>query len=329
MRTVIQRVTKASVTVGDELISSIGRGICILVGISKDDTPKEREYIVRKILNLRLFDDENDKRWAKSVRDKQLEILCVSQFTLYSILKGNKPDFHQAMPGDQSQTYYNEFLDMLRKDYNPDKIKDGQFGAHMQVHIQNDGPVTIQLDSPPDSGVSTGQESAGNTDLLWHSRQSGTKTPVAVVKAQPKDKKVEKATKYVSNFTETFQDQPDTQIQFIDTINKGTQGSISVAEMMLSVTGLLSGQRELLCSFTGFLPPGHTVGIQNNDPTQVIVRIPGQRSALNRQELTQFVDSIRSNSASAVPEEQRAPSDMTAGLSELISQFEKLSTTQS
>lgn len=62
---------------------------------------------------------------------------------------------------------------------------------------------------------------------------------------------------------------------------------------MLSVTGLLSGQRELLCSFTGFLPPGHTVGIQNNDPTQVIVRIPGQRSALNRQELTQFVDSIR------------------------------------
>nr|XP_054751490.1 D-aminoacyl-tRNA deacylase-like [Lytechinus pictus] len=171
MRTIIQRVTKASVTVGDELISSIGRGLCILVGISKDDTPKEREYIVRKILNLRLFDDENDKRWAKSVRDKQLEILCVSQFTLYSILKGNKPDFHQAMPGDQSQIYYNEFLDMLREDYHPDKIKDGQFGAHMQVHIQNDGPVTIQLDSPPDSGMSTGQESAGNADLLRHSRQ--------------------------------------------------------------------------------------------------------------------------------------------------------------
>nr|XP_054759350.1 uncharacterized protein LOC129265375 [Lytechinus pictus] len=160
-------------------------------------------------------------------------------------------------------------------------------------------------------------------------RNSGSKTPVAVVKAQPKDKKVEKATKYVSNFHEAFQDQPDVRIQFVDSISKGRHGSISVPEMMLSVTGLLLGQRELLCSLTGFLPPGHTIGIMNNDPTQVIVRIPGQRSALNRDELTQFVDSIRSNTASAVPDDQRAPPDITSGLSELIAQFDKLSTTQS
>ena len=96
MKAIIQRVQSASVSVDENVIASIGRGICVLIGIHKKDTNKERETIVRKILNLRIFDDQNNKRWSKSVKDLNLEILCVSQFTLYHIMKGNKPDFHQG-----------------------------------------------------------------------------------------------------------------------------------------------------------------------------------------------------------------------------------------
>ncbi|XP_027696147.1 D-aminoacyl-tRNA deacylase 1 [Vombatus ursinus] len=148
MKAIIQRVTRASVTVGEEQISSIGRGICVLLGISMEDTQKELEHMVRKILNLRVFEDESGKHWSKSVMDKQYEVLCVSQFTLQCILKGNKPDYHMAMPAEQAETFYNNFLEQLRKAYKPELVKDGKFGAYMQVHIQNDGPVTIELESP-------------------------------------------------------------------------------------------------------------------------------------------------------------------------------------
>lgn len=148
MRAIIQRVTKASVTVGEEQVSSIGRGICVLLGISVDDTQRDAEYIVRKILNLRLFEDENGRAWAKSVVDKDLEVLCVSQFTLQCILKGNKPDFHSAMPAELAQPFYNSILESMRSAYKPELIKDGKFGAYMQVNIQNDGPVTVELTSP-------------------------------------------------------------------------------------------------------------------------------------------------------------------------------------
>ncbi|XP_021776968.1 D-aminoacyl-tRNA deacylase 1 isoform X2 [Papio anubis] len=134
--------------VGGEQISAIGRGICVLLGISLEDTQKELEHMVRKILNLRVFEDESGKHWSKSVMDKQYEILCVSQFTLQCVLKGNKPDFHLAMPTEQAEGFYNSFLEQLRKTYRPELIKDGKFGAYMQVHIQNDGPVTIELESP-------------------------------------------------------------------------------------------------------------------------------------------------------------------------------------
>ena len=96
MKVVVQRVKSASVSIDEDVISSIGKGICVLVGIHVKDTPKERETIVRKLLNLRVFEDEKNKRWCKSVKDLNLEILCVSQFTLYHIMKGNKPDFHQG-----------------------------------------------------------------------------------------------------------------------------------------------------------------------------------------------------------------------------------------
>ena len=146
MRAVIQRVKRASVTVDGALISSIKEGLCVLVGIGQDDTKKDIEYIANKILKLRLFGEE-DKRWKKSIMDLNYEVLCVSQFTLMCVLKGNKPDFHQAMDGGKSQKFYEEFLAEMRKRYQPEKIKDGKFAAYMQVEIQNDGPVTIHIDS--------------------------------------------------------------------------------------------------------------------------------------------------------------------------------------
>uniref|UniRef100_A0A3Q2NZW0 D-aminoacyl-tRNA deacylase n=1 Tax=Fundulus heteroclitus TaxID=8078 RepID=A0A3Q2NZW0_FUNHE len=148
MKAIIQRVTKASVTVGEEQVSSIGRGICVLLGISVDDTQRDADYIVRKILNLRLFEDENGRAWAKSVMERDFEVLCVSQFTLQCILKGNKPDFHSAMPAELAQPFYNSILESMRSAYKPELIKDGKFGARMQVNIQNDGPVTVELTSP-------------------------------------------------------------------------------------------------------------------------------------------------------------------------------------
>lgn len=88
MKALVQRVSSASVKVNGEVISSIGKGLCVLVGLHRTDTQKELEYIARKLLSLRIFDDPNTgKRWDKSVKDLHLEILCVSQFTLYHVLK--------------------------------------------------------------------------------------------------------------------------------------------------------------------------------------------------------------------------------------------------
>lgn len=159
MKVVIQRVTKASVSVGDQLISSIQRGLCLLVGIARDDTEKDIDYIIRKVLSIRLFEseaeEEKNSKWRKSVSELDMEILCVSQFTLQSTLKGTKPDFHIAMGGDESRLFYQNFLERLKKAYKEDKIKDGCFGAYMQVSIQNDGPVTILLDSKKETKENT------------------------------------------------------------------------------------------------------------------------------------------------------------------------------
>lgn len=87
---------------------------------------------VRKILNLRVFEDESGKHWAKSVMDKQYEVLCISQFTLQCVLKGNKPDFHLAMPTEQAESFYNSFLEQLRKTYRPELIKGRQEGEPPQ-----------------------------------------------------------------------------------------------------------------------------------------------------------------------------------------------------
>ena len=159
MKAVIQKCLKASVSVADEVVSSIGGGLCVLVGIARDDTDTDMDYMVRKILALRLFDDGGDetasKMWSRSVTDMDLSVLCVSQFTLQARLKGNKPDFHQTMSSDASRLFYERFLERMRSAYKPERIHDGRFGAHMTVSIDNDGPVTICLDSRKDNANST------------------------------------------------------------------------------------------------------------------------------------------------------------------------------
>ncbi|XP_033633461.1 D-aminoacyl-tRNA deacylase-like [Asterias rubens] len=288
MRALVQRVTKASVTVGDELISSIGKGLCVLVGISRDDTPKDREYIARKLLNLRVFEDEKEeRRWDKSVKDKQLEILCVSQFTLYSILKGNKPDFHSAMAGDQSEQFYQDFLAILKKDFKPELIKDGKFGAHMQVHIQNDGPVTIMLESPAENNKQGAKQPM--TPVPRTPRQSGSKAPVAIVKGQQQDKVKERASRYISSLTTAFEGQVDVHKDFLSTITNYRDNQVSATEMMLKVGTLFIGHTQLICSFTGILPTNHSLSIVNNDPNMVSVHIPGQRS-MSLDEVRQFLE---------------------------------------
>ncbi|OBZ90323.1 D-tyrosyl-tRNA(Tyr) deacylase 1 [Choanephora cucurbitarum] len=147
MRAVVQRVTRASVTVDNEIVGSIQKGVCVLLGIATDDTEKDVDYMVNKILNIRMFDD-NGVMWKKGVKDAGLELLCVSQFTLQgTTTKGNKPDFHRAMKTEPAKAMYQQFLSKLGKAYDPTKIQDGVFGAMMLVDIVNDGPVTLELDS--------------------------------------------------------------------------------------------------------------------------------------------------------------------------------------
>ncbi|KAG0303684.1 D-tyrosyl-tRNA(Tyr) deacylase [Dissophora globulifera] len=147
-------------------ISKIRQGLCVLVGLSVDDTSADLDFMVRKLLSVRVFNSTHgadpevessatsaaeaapSKMWAKSVVDIGGEILCVSQFTLYGqVVKGSKPDFHLSMKSDTSKQMYHEFLDRLRSAYKADRIKDGEFGAMMVVNIANDGPVTLELDS--------------------------------------------------------------------------------------------------------------------------------------------------------------------------------------
>lgn len=154
MKVVIQKVVNASVTVENRVISSINKGLLVLVGISVTDTITDINRMTKKVVGLRVFEDLDEstsigkysgKPWAKSLRDyRELEILCVSQFTLYAnINKGTKPDFHLAQKPELANPLYQEFLKQLSVELGPERVKDGQFGAMMQVSLVNDGPVTI------------------------------------------------------------------------------------------------------------------------------------------------------------------------------------------
>lgn len=145
MRAVVQRVTSSSVSVDGKVIGAIGKGFNVLIGIAKDDTMDDLNYIKDKIVNLRVFQDENDKM-NLSLLDVEGEILVISQFTLYGdCRKGRRPNFMEALGGDEAIKLYDEFVKMLKA--TGLKVETGEFGADMKVEIHNDGPVTILLDS--------------------------------------------------------------------------------------------------------------------------------------------------------------------------------------
>ncbi|MBU1007610.1 D-tyrosyl-tRNA(Tyr) deacylase [Candidatus Dependentiae bacterium] len=146
MKVIIQRVSQASVAVDEKIVSKIGPGFLALVGLHHDDTIEKFGSIIKKILNLRIFSDRDDKM-NTSLIDNNYELLLVSQFTLYAdCTKGNRPSFMQAMPPDQAKDLYQKFIEQCRHEYVSEKVKDGVFGAMMQISLINDGPVTIVLE---------------------------------------------------------------------------------------------------------------------------------------------------------------------------------------
>jgi len=145
VRAVVQRVTSSSVLVNENVIGEIGIGFNVLIGICKDDTLEDLNYIKDKIINLRVFHDENDKM-NLSLLDIKGEILIISQFTLYGdCRKGRRPNFMEAQGGIDAKKLYEEFLELIKTSNL--KVESGEFGADMKVQINNDGPVTILLDS--------------------------------------------------------------------------------------------------------------------------------------------------------------------------------------
>ena len=144
MKVVVQRAKNANVKVDNETVGSISGGLVLLVGFTQTDTDKELDWMVNKVLNLRIFDDENGVM-NKSVKDVGGEILSVSQFTLYAdSRKGNRPSYLNALRGEEAIVLYDKFNKRL-KEQNI-KVETGKFGADMKVSFTNDGPVTIILE---------------------------------------------------------------------------------------------------------------------------------------------------------------------------------------
>jgi D-tyrosyl-tRNA(Tyr) deacylase len=146
MRAVIQRVSRASVTIDGNIKSEIKAGLLVLLGIEENDTEKDIEWLVKKIIQLRIFSDADDKM-NLSVQDINGAILVISQFTLYaSTKKGNRPSFLRSAKPDIAISLYGQFIGETEKQFGK-KIHTGEFGADMKVELLNDGPVTIIIDS--------------------------------------------------------------------------------------------------------------------------------------------------------------------------------------
>ena len=145
MRVVVQRVKYSSCIVENKLISSIDKGFMLLIGFKENDTEAEMEKFLKKVIGLRIFEDEFGKM-NKSLLDVNGSILAISQFTLYADCKhGNRPSFTEAMKFDKASQYYDLFCERLRE--LGFDVKKGIFGADMKIELLNDGPVTILLDS--------------------------------------------------------------------------------------------------------------------------------------------------------------------------------------
>ncbi len=145
MRAVIQRVKKAKVLVRGREISTIGKGLLVFVAVGKDDSETALDYIERKVSELRIFEDEKGN-FNLSLSEVEGEILLVSQFTLYGdCRRGRRPDFHEAAPSEKAELILEKLAQRLKE--RGLQVKTGIFGAHMAVELENDGPVTILLDS--------------------------------------------------------------------------------------------------------------------------------------------------------------------------------------
>ena len=145
MKAVIQRVTRAAVRVDGQTVGEIGRGLLVLLGIGKSDTAATADWMINKLLSLRIFADDAGKM-NRSITDITGGILVVSQFTLYGDLqKGTRPSFSGAMPPAEAETFYNDFMRNLRAATSL-TVAEGRFAAMMDVELVNDGPVTIMLE---------------------------------------------------------------------------------------------------------------------------------------------------------------------------------------
>ena len=143
MKVLVQRCDKASVTVNNEIVGKIDKGMMILVGFTETDTSENIDYMVEKVLNLRIYDDESGIM-NKSIIDVGGSILSVSQFTLYAdTRKGRRPNYINALNGEKATILYDEFNEKLKKHIH---VETGIFGAEMKVELINDGPVTIMLE---------------------------------------------------------------------------------------------------------------------------------------------------------------------------------------
>ena len=145
MKVLLQRVTRASVTVSGELLGSIAAGLVLLVGIAKGDSRQDAQYLAQKTVGLRIFADAENK-FNLSVQDIGGELLIISQFTLLSdARKGRRPSFSDAALPAEAEKLFNDFVNEVKK--SGLRVQTGRFQAHMQVEIHNDGPVTVMLNS--------------------------------------------------------------------------------------------------------------------------------------------------------------------------------------
>ena len=147
MRALIQRVKEASVSVDGSVKNEIGKGMLILLGIKNGDTIQSAEYLAQRCANLRIFSDENNNM-NLSVKDVVGSALVISQFTLYAdTRKGNRPSFTGSAPAEIAEPLYNEFVKFLSNEIGSEKVKTGVFRAMMDIHLVNDGPVTVTVES--------------------------------------------------------------------------------------------------------------------------------------------------------------------------------------
>lgn len=146
MRAVVQRVKQSTVTTGNEIVGQIGSGLLVLLGVAKDDTAKDAEYLANKIINLRIFEDQ-DSKMNRSLLETGGELLAVSQFTLLAdCRKGRRPSFIEAAKAEKATALYERFVNRVRAE--GVAVQTGRFRAMMEVALINDGPVTIIVESP-------------------------------------------------------------------------------------------------------------------------------------------------------------------------------------